>query len=387
MPAKSKTVKAFGILDALGNRTLELFTTSNGIVSAAVVILGFLAATLILLIIGRNPSGMYQAILQVVTGFDSRRGTWNTRYIGEWFVSSTPLILCGFSFAFAARAGLFNIGSEGQYIAGLTAAQVIAIYFPPIPVLHWVVAVLGAMVAGAVWGGIVGFFKARFKVSEVVATIMMNYIALYAHRLITLRIPGSNTFKTPDIPVTASFSSSILSSLTNGSRLNYGLWFTAAAILLYWLIMEKTTLGYSLRACGLNRDAAAYAGLRVNTNITLAMGIAGAFAGLAGASVSLGVFSYGRVLAVFDNYGFDGIAVALGGNCTAAGTALVGLLFGMLKSAQPLMQSRQIPREITSIIMGLVVVFISLRAGIHLLVEWRIKKNAGRQIPQKEEGC
>ncbi|MDR1869604.1 MAG: ABC transporter permease [Treponema sp.] len=385
MPDKSKTVKASGLINALGNRALELFTTSNGLISTAVIVLGFLTATLIILVIGRNPSGMYQAILQVVSGFDSRRGTWNTRYIGEWLVSSIPLILCALSFAFAARAGLFNIGSEGQYIAGLTAAQVIALFFPPVPVLHWIAAVLGAMAVGAAWGGIVGFFKARFKVSEVVATIMMNYIALYVHRLITMKIPGSNTFKTPDIPVTASLSSSMLSSLTNGSRLNYGLWFTIAAILLYWLIMEKTTLGYSLRAAGFNRDAAFYAGVRVNTSLTLAMAISGAFAGLAGASVSLGVFTHGRVLASFDNYGFDGIAVALGGSCTAVGIALVGLLFGMLKSAQPLMQSRQIPREITSIIMGLVVVFIALRAGIQLFAEWRMKKNAGRQTSESED--
>ena len=385
MPDKSKTVKASGLINALGNRALELFTTSNGLISTAVIVLGFLTATLIILVIGRNPSGMYQAILQVVSGFDSRRGTWNARYIGEWLVSSTPLILCALSFAFAARAGLFNIGSEGQYIAGLTAAQVIALFFPPVPVLHWIAAVLGAMAVGAAWGGIVGFFKARFKVSEVVATIMMNYIALYVHRLITMKIPGSNTFKTPDIPVTASLSSSMLSSLTNGSRLNYGLWFTVAAILLYWLIMEKTTLGYSLRAAGFNRDAAFYAGVRVNTSLTLAMAISGAFAGLAGASVSLGIFTHGRVLASFDNYGFDGIAVALGGSCTAVGIALVGLLFGMLKSAQPLMQSRQIPREITSIIMGLVVVFIALRAGIQLFAEWRMKKNAGRQTSESED--
>jgi len=171
----------------------------------------------------------------------------------------------------------------------------------------------------------------------------------------------------------------MLSSLTNGSRLNYGLWFSAAAVFLYWLIMEKTALGFSLRAAGFNRDAAHYAGIRVNANITVAMAIAGAFAGLAGAVVSLGVFTHGRVLASFDNYGFDGIAVALGGNCTALGIAVMGLLFGMLKSAQPLMQSRQIPREITSIIMGLVVVFLSLRAGIQMFVEWRMKKKIKNQ--------
>ncbi|MDR2433031.1 MAG: ABC transporter permease [Treponema sp.] len=362
----------------LGDRLLEVFTGSDALVSAAVVVLGFLVATLLIIVIGRNPGGMYQAILQVVTGFDLRRGTHNMRYVGEWLVSSIPLILCGFSMAFAARTGLFNIGAEGQYIAGITAAQLIALYFPPVPVLHWIAAVLGAIIAGAVWGGIVGFFKARYKVSEVVATIMMNYIAFYLHRLILLRIPGSNTFRTPDFPATATLSSPLLSALTNGSRLNYSLYLTLAAIVIFWIIMGKTRLGYSLRATGLNKDAAFYGGISVNASVTAAMAIAGAFAGLAGASVSLGVFSYGRILAAQDGYGFDGIAVALVGNSTAWGTALAGLLFGMLKSAQPLMQSRQIPKEITAIIMGLVVVFISLRAGVRIIIEWQMKEKARR---------
>jgi simple sugar transport system permease protein len=374
--------------DDITRRVLEAFTGNDSLVSIVVVVLGFLVATLLLVIIQKNPGGMYKAILQVISGFSENRGglwSWNPRYIGEWFVSSIPLILCGLSMGFAARAGLFNIGAEGQYIAGLTAAQLIACYFPPVPVLHWVLAVLGAITAGALWGGIVGFFKARFKVSEVVATIMMNYIALYAHRIITLNIPGSNTYRTPNYPDTALIASPMLAGLTNGSRLNYSLWFVIIAVLFYFLVIEKTTLGYSLRATGLNRDAASYGGIGVNANITIAMAISGAFAGLAGASVSLGVFSYGRILAGMENYGFDGIAVALVGNSTAWGTALAGLLFGMLKSAQPLMQSRQIPKEITSIIMGLVVVFISLRAGVKLIIEWQMKEKTKRARGEEEK--
>jgi simple sugar transport system permease protein len=240
-------------------------------------------------------------------------------------------------------------------------------------------AVAGAIIAGAIWGGVVGFFKARFKVSEVVATIMMNYIALYMSRYLTMLIPGTNTFKTPDFPQTARLSSPLLESLTNGSRLNYSLYLTIAAILFYWIIMGRTRLGYSLRATGFSKEAARYGGISVNANITSAMAIAGAFAGLAGAAVSLGVFSSGRVLSVQDGYGFDGIAVALVGNSTAWGTAISGLLFGMLKSAQPLMQSRQIPKEITAIIMGLVVVFISLRAGVRILIDWQMKEKIRRQ--------
>ena len=362
------------------SNVLEVFTGSGALVSAAVALLGFLVGTILIIIVGRNPAGMYAAIFQDITGLSVNQRTgvwvWNPRYTGEWLVSAMPLVLCGLSMGFAARAGLFNIGAEGQYMAGLTAAQFAAFFFPEVPGLHWVLAAAAAIAAGAVWGGIAGYFKARFSVSEVVATIMMNYIALYLSRWLTMQIPGANTFRTPDFPATVRLSSWFLENITNNSRLNYGIFLTLAAIIFYWIVMEKTRLGYSLRATGFNKEAARYGGISVRANITAAMAISGAFAGLAGAIVCLGSFSYGRVLAGQDGYGFDGIAVALVGNSGAWGIGLSGLLFGMLKSAQPLMQSRQIPKEITIIIMGLMVVFISLRAGVRIIIDWQMKEKA-----------
>lgn len=364
------------------DRFLDFITRSEAMVSVVVVLLGFLVGTLLVALVGRNPSGMYSAITQVLTGWDLRRGTWNARYIGEWLVMSLPLILCGLSVAFAGRTGLFNIGAEGQYVAGLTAAQFVAIFGPQIPFVHWILAIVAAILVGALWGGIVGILKAKYSVSEVVATIMLNYVAYFTSRVLTMMIPGANTYRTPTYPQTGRLASPFLEQLTNGSRLNYGLYLTIISILFFWIVIGKTRLGFSLRATGLNKEAARYAGINVNASITTAMAISGGFAGLAGAVVALGSFTYGRVLGGLDGYGFDGIAVALVGNSTAWGTALSGLLFGMLKSAQPLMQSRQIPKEITAIIMGLVVVFISLRAGVRMLMEWRMKEQAkkGRVI-------
>ena len=373
------------------SRILEIFTNSSGLVSLAVVILGFFVGTLLIVAVGRNPAGMYAAIFQDITGLsvNARTGAWvwNPRYIGEWLVSSMPLVLCGLSMGFAARTGLFNIGAEGQYVAGLSAAQFVAFYFPQVPGLHWIMAVIAAIAAGAVWGGVVGYFKARFSVSEVVATIMMNYIALYLSRYLTFQIPGTNTYRTLDFPETVRLTNNFMETITNQSRLNLGLFLTLAAIFFYWIVMGKTRLGYSLRATGFNKEAARYGGISVNANITTAMAISGAFAGLAGAIVALGSFSYGRVLAVQDGYGFDGIAVALVGNSDAWGIALAGLLFGMLKSAQPLMQSRQIPKEITVIIMGLIVVFISLRAGVKLIIEWQMKEKARKDQSENIQGA
>ena len=233
---------------------------------------------------------------------------------------------------------------------------------------------VGAMLLGAIWGGIVGFLKARYEVSEVVATIMLNYVALYLSRIIIMAIPGTNTYKTVNFPETASLRVEFLSRLTNGSTLNLGLFLAIASVILYWFLMEKTNLGFGLRATGFNKDAARYGGIPVVTSVVISMAVAGAFAGLGGGVVALGSFRYGRVLSGMDNYGFTGIAVALVGNNTAVGTMLAGLLFGLLAAAQPLMQSKQIPKEITFIIQGLIVVFIAIRTGIRLFLLWRQKK-------------
>jgi simple sugar transport system permease protein len=373
--------------DKVSRYVIELFTSSNALVSVAVVLLGFLVGTLIIIAVGRNPAGMYSAIFQNLTGFSVHPRTgvwvWNPRNIGEWITSSMPLILTGLSMGFAARTGLFNIGAEGQYIMGITAAQFAAFYFPQIPLFHSAMAIIAAIAAGAIWGGVVGYLKARFRVSEVVATIMMNYIALYLSRYLTMQIPGTGTHRTPTFPDSVRLTNTFMETITNYSRLNNGLFLVIAAIICYWVLMEKTSLGYSLRATGFNKEAARYGGISVNTSMTSAMAIAGAFAGLAGAIVSLGSFSHGRVLSVMDGFGFDGIAVALVGNSNAWGIALAGLLFGMLRSAQPIMQSRQIPREITVIIMGLIVVFISLRAGVKLIIEWQMKEKARKAQTSK----
>lgn len=358
----------------------DLLLQSDGAVSVLVVLLGFLCGTILILAVGRNPMNMYKSIFQSLTGYNIDRGVWNIRYVGEWLNLSVPYILCGLAMAFAARTGLFNIGGEGQYIVGLTVAQVMALLGPEIPVLHWVIAIIGAIAIGAVWGGIVGFLKAKYEVSEVVATIMLNYIALYLSRIVIMAIPGTNTYKTVDFPVTASLRVDFLSVITNGSTLNLGIFLAVIAVIIYWFLMEKTNVGFGLRATGFNKEAARYGGISVVTSVVISMAVAGAFAGLGGGIVALGSFRYGRVLSGMDNYGFTGIAVALVGNNTAIGTLLSGLLFGLLAAAQPLMQSRQIPKEITFIIQGLIVVFIAIRSGLRIYLNWRAKKALEKQV-------
>ncbi|MBO5137247.1 MAG: ABC transporter permease [Spirochaetaceae bacterium] len=362
----------------LEKKTLsQIILKSDGAISIIVVLLGFLFATILIACMGRNPLNMYKALIQSLTGlYTNRKGelVWNLRYVGEWLAISVPYILCGLCMAFASRTGLFNIGGEGQYIVGMTVAQVVALNFFHIPGLHWMVAILCAILAGAIWGGIVGFLKAKFEVSEVVTTIMLNYVALYLSRIIVSAIPGTNTYKTVNYPETAMIRWDFLEKITNNSTLNLGIFFAIIAVILYWFIMEKTNLGFGLRATGYNKDAAKYAGIPVVASIVISMAISGAFAGLAGGTVALGSFRYGRVISGMDNYGFTGIAVALVGNNTAGGTFLAGLLFGLLASSQTAMQSMQIPKEITFIIQGLIVVFIAMREGLRMYVKWHEKK-------------
>jgi simple sugar transport system permease protein len=356
----------------------SLLLRSDGAISVLVVLFGFLFATLLVMVVGRNPAGIYKALLQVLTGFNMNNGKWNIRYVGDWLNYSVPFILCGFSMAFAARAGLFNIGGEGQYIVGMTVAQLVALTFPQIQFVHVALAILLAVITGAVWGGIVGFLKARFEVSEVVATIMLNYIALYLSRIVTIAIPGTNTYKTVNFPETASLRLGFLSNLTRGSNLNAGFFLMMICVVIYWFVLEKTNIGFGLRATGFNKDAARASGIPVVYSIVIAMAASGAYAGLGGGIVALGSFRYGRVISGMDNYGFTGIAVALVGNNTALGTAFAGLLFGMLQAAQPLMQTNNIPKEITFIIQGLVVVFIALKTGLRIFLVWYRKRTARR---------
>ena len=138
---------------------------SDGAVSILVVLMGFLVGTILVAIVGKNPLNMYKAILQALSGYNIDNGRMNVRYIGETLNYSVPFILCGLSMGFANRVGLFNIGGEGQYIMGMTVAQIIALLGPQIPVLHWLLALLGAMLIGAIWGGVVGILKAKYEVS------------------------------------------------------------------------------------------------------------------------------------------------------------------------------------------------------------------------------
>ena len=351
------------------------------------VFLGILLGCLILLLSGRSPVLMFNTLVKAAIGFDPARPNLgiNTRFPGEFLVSAMPIILTGLSVGFAYRTGMFNIGGEGQIIMGSLASVTVALLVPLPGILHVIVCLLAGAIAGGLWGFIPGILKARFNISEVVSGIMLNYTGMHVANFLLKMLPSSSVTRTQLIPDSASLSSSFLSSITNNSRLNWGFIVVIVATILYWFIIERTSFGYSLRATGFNKDASRYAGLKVNRNVVYSMMISGALAGLAGSVLVLGTFRFGRVMVAFDNYGFDGIAVALVGMCNAAGILLAGLLFSLLKVAQPVLQTVGVPKDIGEIVSSSIVFFVALQLAIKIVVDKVKIKVASKHISRRKE--
>lgn len=359
------------------------------------VALGFIVGIVFAMILGikfengslttYTPDKILGPMIRSFTGIDiSGRAPFSTRFFGEFIVASVPLVLTGLSVAFAFKTGLFNIGSEGQLLMGSIAACLGGIYLNLPPIIHPIVCIILAAAAGFLWGFIPGILKAKFNVHEVVTCIMLNYVAMYFANFVYRAIPGFADERTPHIKPSASMQSEFLSNLTNGSRLNWTILIVLVACLVFWFVIEKTTFGYRLKAIGHNKEAARYAGMKVNQGIVLSMGISGAFAALAGAALVLGLFGYGRVLNTFENYGYNGIAVALVGLNSAVGNVFAGGLFGMLQVSQPIMQSVGIPKDIAVIISALIIFFCAIPAAYEKYIEKYLKKRKEKKLAKKQ---
>lgn len=301
---------------------------------------------------GYNPIEGYKALWVGAFG--------DVYYIGETVRQVIPYILTGLAVAFAFRTGLFNIGAEGQVIVGWLAAVWVGISFDAPMFIHLPLAILAAAMAGALWGFIPGILKARLGVHEVIVTIMLNYTALHSTNAIVRHVLTDNQDRTDKVAETASLSSEWIANLTFHSRAHYGFIIAILAVIIMWFIIERTTLGYEMKAVGFNQNASKYAGMNVSRNIILSMMIAGAFAGLAGAMEGLGTFQYKSVQSGFTNLGFDGIAVALLGANRAVGVVLAAILFGVLKvGALNMPIDAGVPTELVDIIIALIIFFVA----------------------------
>ncbi len=300
----------------------------------------------------------------------------------ETIVTATPLILTGLSVALAFKSGLFNIGAQGQFIFGAIGASYVGFRFD-LPVgIHIIAAATAGMFLAAIWGGIVGFLKARTGAHEVILTIMMNYIAGY----FILWLLKTKTFLRPGRidPIAPEVLDSAKLPLLAGEnfRIHAGIFIALAAALFVWWLLTKTTIGYKFRAVGANSQAARTAGISVPFVITATMMICGALAGLGGAVHVLGS-EHSLNADVAGSLGFDAITVALLGRAQPLGTVFAALLFGALHTGGRMMQSNTgVPLDIVVVTQGLIVLFIA--APVFVRYIFRLKKlNASAALTSK----
>jgi general nucleoside transport system permease protein len=357
---------------------LAAYVRGGGVVVPLItVLLAFLIGGLVVLLAGNDPIATYEAIwkgtgLQWLfpwtTGDDRTIAALNLQ---QTLIITTPLILTGLAVAFAFRAGLFNIGGNGQYIMGAIAAVWVGSSFESMPgFLHILLSIAAAIAAGAVWAGIAGLLKATVGAHEVISTIMLNYIALWVGLyLFGLGGPLQND-REASLPVSNDVVEAAHLPVWWGDPilqgLHIGLFVAVGAAVVFWVILNRSTIGYEVRAVGLNPEAARYGGMSVGKNYVLVMAVCGAFAGLAG---SLDVLGWQFRIATNDietlYFGFYGIAVALLGRNTALGTAGAALLFGALLSGTSQRNldasifEPELASNLTWIIQGLVVLIVS----------------------------
>jgi simple sugar transport system permease protein len=308
--------------------------------------------------------------------YDSRLATTNF-FEGfypffETIVTATPLILTGLSVALAFKSGLFNIGAQGQFIFGAIGASYIGFRFD-LPVgVHIAAAALAAIFLAAIWGGFVGFLKAKTGAHEVILTIMMNYIAgyfiLWLLKTSAFLRPGRIDPIAPEVRDNAK-----LPQLAGQDfRIHAGIFIALAAAFFVWWLLAKTTIGYKFRAVGANSQAARTAGISVPFVTTATMMICGGLAGLGGAVHVLGT-EHALTADIAGSFGFDAITVALLGRAQPLGTVFAALLFGALRTGGRMMQSNTgIPLDIVLVTQGLIVLFIAAPMFVRFI--FRLKK-------------
>jgi simple sugar transport system permease protein len=306
--------------------------------------------------------------------------------LSETLVAAAPLILAGLSVALAFRAGLFNIGAQGQFIFGAIASAYVGFHFHLPIFVHVLAAIIAGVVAASIWGGVVGLLKARTGAHEVIVTIMLNYVALYFLNWIlsTSRFlrPGRNDPIAPEV-----LESSRLPRIFGADfRITFSIFIALAAAVFVWWLLSRSTWGFRFRAVGANAAAARTAGISVPFVMTSVMAISGALAGLGGAVRVLGS-DYSLTSGTAGNFGFDAITVALLGRAQPLGTVLASLLFGALRAGGGTMQANTTtPIDIILVIQALVVLFIAAPTVIRSLFRLKELKSSGALVSKGWNG-
>lgn len=331
------------------------------------IAIGLLFGLILLLIL--NPANAFAGMGRMLSkGFTD---------FGNVLYRSAPLVMVGLAVAFAYKVGLFNIGASGQYTIGAFLALVFAIELQ----MPWYVCLLVSAVGGAFWGIFPGLFKALFNVNEVLTAIMFNWIGM---NLVNFLVPNLPRMLDSDWGASASDRTAALANanpgaiipragldnLLNYSYMNIGIFIAIVLAVIMWTILQKTTFGYELKACGINRDAAEYAGINSKKNIVLSMVISGALAGIGGGLFYLAGGGQYTLLQQIEVAGFDGITVALLANCNPLGCIFSAIFLSWVNLGGNAMQSQGYATEATEIMTS---VIVYLAAFSLLLRTWLTK--------------
>jgi general nucleoside transport system permease protein len=389
-------------------KRLAFYQRAGGIITPLLTaVFAFFMGGVVVAATGHNPGSVYKAVFegaglnwffhfgnyhidipftnhQVWFWWNTSTNTTAAYNLTQTLLTTTPLILTGLAVAFAFRCGLFNIGGQGQYLVGAIVGVYVGSRFVDMAhIPHVLLAIVLASLAGAFWGAIAGFLKATVGAHEVITTIMLNWIAYWGGSYFFGRGGPLQNHQDVSIPISDDIAKGAHLSPIWGNpalqALHSGIFIAVGALIAFYIILNRTTLGYEVRAVGFNPEAARYGGISVGRNFVIAMGISGLFAGLAGAIDILGwQFRLGVLDVQVSNIGFIGIAVALLGRNTAVGVGLSALLFGALltgtstRSLDPNIFPPQLAGNLALMIQALVLLFVG--ADLLIIYIWQARK-------------
>ncbi len=347
---------------------------SNFLYTIIAIIIGFIVGAIFLMIADISPAVAYGKLIDGVIG-KPKYWIWTLTY-------AAPIIFTGLSVAFSFKTGVFNIGAEGQFVIGAMVAAVAGIFLNLPPVLHGIVCLLLAALAGMCWSLIVGVLKVKRGIHEVLSFIMFNWIAFYLSNYVVNieavhKVGGGEASK--DIKASAAIlMPEAIRKALDCSAANWGIIIAIIAAVIIYIILEKTTLGYSLKAVGLNRSGADYAGIDANKSILTALGISGALSGLGGAVQILGMGGRLAQYASQEGFGFEGITVALIAASNPIGCIFSGIFYGAMKYGGSKLSIVKAPAEVVNIIMGCVILVIAISQIFKYLLKSMSKKKEAK---------
>ncbi len=330
--------------------------SSNAFYTLISIVIGFVVGAILLSIAKINPLDAYKQLFNGVFG--------KPKFMVWCLIYAAPLIFTGLSVAFSFKTGVFNIGAEGQFVVGSLTACVLGILIKAPAIIHVPLCFLGAALAGGIWGAIVGVLKIKKGVNEVLSYIMFNWIAFYlSNFVVNLSIihKDGGGESTKDIAATARILApkSIIAA-TGASAANYGFILAIIFAVIVWFIINRTTLGFKLRAVGFSNTAAQYAGIDTGKSFLTAMAFSGALAGIGGAVQLMGMSGRISQFSGQEGYGFQGITVALIASSNPIACIFAGIFYGAMKYGGGKLSLVNAPAEVVDIIMGIIILFIAI---------------------------